>query len=57
MAAELPYLITNTLGQVLVKGNFQTQEGVNTFVLPMQSLPQGVYLLHTQDRIVKLIKN
>lgn len=57
MAAELPYLITNTLGQVLIKGNFQTQEGVNNFVLPMQSLPQGVYLLHTQDRIVKLVKN
>ncbi len=57
MAAQLPYRITNTLGQVLYQGNFQAQEGDNSFILPTRDLPKGLYLLHTQDKTVKLIKN
>ncbi len=57
MAAKLPYSITNTLGQVLYEGSFQTQEGINTFVLPTERLPQGIYLFHTQGKMVKIIKN
>lgn len=57
MAAKLPYTITNTLGQVLYTGTFQTQEGVNNFALPMDNLPKGFYLFNTQGKMVKLIKN
>lgn len=57
MAAQLPYTITNTLGQILYQGSFQTQEGVNNFVLPTENLPKGFYLFHTQGKMVKLIKN
>ncbi|MGH1335512.1 MAG: VPS10 domain-containing protein [Aureispira sp.] len=57
MAAQLPYTITNTLGQILHEGTFQTQEGVNNFALPMGDLPKGFYLFNTQGKMVKLIKN
>jgi hypothetical protein len=57
MTALLPYRITNTLGQVLYDGTFQAQEGNNSFILPIERLPQGMYLLHTQGKMVKLIKN
>lgn len=57
MVAKLPYTITNALGQVLYEGTFQTQKGVNTFTLPTNDLPVGVYLFHTQGKVVKLIKN
>jgi PKD repeat protein len=57
MAATLPYTITNTLGQVLYEGTFQTQEGLNSFTLPTDNLPVGMYLFNTQGKVVKLIKN
>jgi hypothetical protein len=57
MAAQLPYRITNTLGQVLQQGTFETQEGINTFTLPTNGLLQGVYLFHTQGKMVKIVKN
>lgn len=56
-AAKLPYRITNLLGQDLLKGQFQTAKGLNTFTLPIQDLPQGVYLLHAEGKMIKLIKN
>ncbi|MFK7796255.1 MAG: T9SS type A sorting domain-containing protein [Aureispira sp.] len=57
MVATLPYTITNALGQILYEGTFQTQEGINTFTLPTENLPTGIYLFNTQGKVVKLIKN
>lgn len=53
----LPYSLTNSLGQSLKEGYFETQEGINTFQLPLESYPQGVYLLHVQGKMIKLVKN
>ena len=54
---SLPYRLTNSLGQQLQAGYFETQEGINTFPLPLQDLPQGVYLLHVQGKMLKVVKN
>jgi len=56
MEASLPFRITNLLGQTLEKGNLKCQKGLNTFPLPMNDLPQGVYLLHAEGKMIKLIK-
>lgn len=53
----LPYRLTNSLGQVLYQGTLPTQEGMNTFRLPVQDYPQGIYLLHIQGKTIKLVKN
>lgn len=55
--AHLPFRITNLLGQELTKGSVLATKGVNTFALPMEDLPQGVYLLHTEGKMIKLVKN
>ena len=57
MEASLPYQITNMLGQVLHQGTLKSTKGLNTFALPMEDLPQGVYLLHAQEKMIKLVKN
>ncbi|WP_052598499.1 T9SS type A sorting domain-containing protein [Aureispira sp. CCB-QB1] len=56
-AANLPYRITNLLGQNLLQGQVQASKGLNTFVLPIQDLPKGIYLLHTEGKMIKLVKN
>jgi PKD repeat protein len=56
MEASLPFRITNLLGQTLIKNNLKCQKGLNTFSLPMDNLPQGVYLLHAEGKMIKLIK-
>lgn len=53
----LPYQLTNSLGQLLYQGALPTQEGVNTFPLPVQDYPQGIYLLHVQGKTIKIVKN
>ncbi|BDS14872.1 VPS10 domain-containing protein [Aureispira anguillae] len=57
IAASLPFRITNLLGQNLIQGNVKAVRGLNTFTLPMSDLPQGVYLLHTEGKMIKLVKN
>ena len=54
--STLPYRITNLLGQDLRTGQFSVQQGVNTFQLPMQDWAQGVYLLHVEGKMIKLVK-
>ncbi|MFT5645492.1 MAG: photosystem II stability/assembly factor-like uncharacterized protein [Aureispira sp.] len=56
-SAKLPYRITNLLGQNLLQGQLQAVKGLNTFTLPIQDLPQGVYLLHAEGKMIKLVKN
>lgn len=55
--AALPFKITNLLGQLLAKGELQTSMGKNTLDLPIQDLPNGVYLLHINNKMIKLVKN
>lgn len=57
MPATLPYRISTTLGQTIKEGTYQLQVGQNSFDLPMEDLPQGVYLLHVQYKLIKLVKN
>lgn len=52
----LPYRITNTLGQVLQEGSFKPQQGINIFPLSLAIYPQGVYLLHIQGKMIKLVR-
>lgn len=55
--ANLPFRITNLLGQTLVQGQVKANKGLNTYDLPMDDLPQGVYLLHAEGKMIKLVKN
>lgn len=55
-AMQMPYKITNLLGQTLKQLSYKTVIGRNTILLPTQDLPQGVYLLHVADRTIKLVK-
>lgn len=57
LSAKLPYRITNLLGQNLLQGQLQAVKGLNTFTLPIQDLPKGVYLLHAEGKMIKLVKN
>jgi hypothetical protein len=53
---EIPYTVTNLLGQVLIKQTFGAKKGENKHCLPIQNLPQGVYLLHIEGKMIKLVK-
>ena len=57
---QMSYTISNLLGQTLIQNSLDLEKGVNTYQLPLSSLPQGVYLLRLDDlkkttfRIVKI---
>ncbi|MCH2044068.1 MAG: T9SS type A sorting domain-containing protein, partial [Saprospiraceae bacterium] len=55
----LAYSLQNLLGQQLRQGTFSLEEGLNTFEVNFEDLPQGVYLLHLGDsnpQIIKMVK-
>ncbi len=54
---KLPFKLTNPLGQILQAGNFNVINGLNTHQLAINDLPQGVYLLHLEGKMIKLVKN
>lgn len=53
---EIPYTIRNLLGQVLAQQIFSAKKGKNRYRLPIQNLPQGVYLLHIEGKMIKLVR-
>lgn len=56
-ATAMPYQISNLLGQQIIEGQLTVQEGQNTISIPTKALPVGVYLLHLDNKTVKLVKN
>ncbi len=54
--ASLPYKITTLLGKFLKSGYLEGSIGLNTCTLTFDDLAQGVYLMHINGKLFKLIK-
>ncbi len=55
-AASLSYKLTTVLGEFLKRGDLEGMIGLNTYTLPFDDLAQGVYLIHINGKMFKLIK-
>lgn len=55
-AASLSYKLTTVLGEFLKRGDLEGMIGLNTYTLPFDDLAQGVYLVHINGKMFKLIK-
>jgi bacillopeptidase F (M6 metalloprotease family) len=54
--ASMPYKITTLLGKFLESGFLEGTIGLNTYTLTFDDLAQGVYLMHINGKLFKLIK-
>ncbi|MCH2022444.1 MAG: T9SS type A sorting domain-containing protein [Saprospiraceae bacterium] len=51
------YKISNLLGQILLKKQIKSISGRNSLKLNMDDLPKGIYLIHLNDKTIKMRKN